>query len=153
YILAPVRQSYESARETNQHRLMPLKNQRLLLLEQKKQKQVEIHEWENQKMPEPFRTSARQENREKLGTAEPFISFYQSIDFVKGVTAEQKQRIEGALYASGILDALVSSNGLALASDLQILPTPVFFGSTLADYLVVSPETPVKLQPLVADVI
>lgn len=153
YILAPVRQSYESARDTNQHRLMPLKNQRLLLLEQKNQKQVEIHEWENQKMPEPFRTSARQENREKLGTTEPFISFYQSIDFVKGVTAEQKQRIEGALYASGILDALVSSKGLALASDLQILPTPVFFGSTLADYLVVSPETPVKLQPLVADVI
>lgn len=153
YVLAPLRQSYEAARESNQSQLLPLKNQRQFLLEQKQQKQAEIKEWENQKTPKPFQTVERQKNREKLNEQGTYLSFYQGVDFAKGVPAEQRRKIEGALYASGILDALVSPDGLTLASDQKILPQPFYFGSTLADYLIVSPETPPALQSLVADVI
>ena len=153
YILEPIRQSYELAREESQHQIIPLKNKRMRLLEKQKEKINERLEWENKKTPEPFQTADRQKNRERLNKRGSYVSFYQSVDFIKEVTVEQQQRIEGALYASGILDSVVSSEGLTLASDLQILPKPVFFGSTLADYLIVSPETPTQLQPLVADVI
>ncbi|MFZ2670271.1 MAG: hypothetical protein WAX53_00755, partial [Enterococcus aquimarinus] len=84
--LEPIRQSYELAREENQHQIIPLKNKRMRLLEKQKEKINERLEWENKKTPEPFQTADRQKNRERLNKRGSYVSFYQSVEFIMEVT-------------------------------------------------------------------
>lgn len=57
------------------------------------------------------------------------------------------------MFASGLLDSLISTEGLLLADDSQILPKPKFFTTTLSDFLTVNQEIDPILQPLVADIL
>lgn len=96
-------------------------------------KQREIIEWLKEKDPVPVRTAAASSYRSNLkNDAYPL---YSCIDFQEHVQEEECNRIEGALLESGILDALVSDKHLQLQGDRQILPQPLFFKTTLLDYL------------------
>lgn len=152
-ILEPVRQSYEIARSQNQQAMVPLSTRLEELEEQQKEKEQAIVEWQAQKMPEPTRRTTRQANRQQISAELAYLSFYQAVDFLDTVPQEERDKLEGALYASGILDALISNKGLVLADDLQILPRPEFFASTLADYLKVNKEIAEQLQPLMVDIL
>lgn len=123
------------------------------LEEQQKEKEQFIIEWQAQKMPEPTRRSTRQVNRKQFPAELTYLSFYQGVDFLDTVPQEERDKLEGALHASGILDALISNEGLVLADDLQIVPRPEFFASTLTDYLKVNEEIVEQLQPLVVDIL
>jgi uncharacterized protein (TIGR02680 family) len=86
-----------------QHILQPL-------IEEIDKLNAEVEEWENQREPEPERTSEVIKNREKLEQLQiPFLEFYKVVEFAENVTEEEKGRMEDALLKMGILDALVVS--------------------------------------------
>lgn len=114
---------------------------------------VKMDEWRAKKIPEPERSDTRRANREQQLGKKNFTSFYQAVDFHESVTEEERNRLEGALFTSGILDSLVSSEGLSLLDDVQVLPKPQFFTATLQDVLTVNTNLPTVLQTAVADVL
>ncbi|WP_339254329.1 TIGR02680 family protein [Sporosarcina sp. FSL W8-0480] len=71
----------------------------------------------------------------------PFIPFYQAVDFAEGVSAEDKERIESALYDMGVLDALIvpaDHYDYVAENDAVLLPKPVNGkAETLDKYLTV----------------
>ncbi len=152
-VLAPIRESYEEARSQNQASMVPLRTRLTDIEEQQQEAEGAIREWQSQKMPEPKRNQARLANRQQLAKDILYRSFYQSVDFLESVEQGERDNLEGALCASGILDGLISEEGLSLADDLQILPRPKFFASTLADYLCVNDQIEPTLQPIVADIL
>lgn len=152
-VLEPVRQSYEVARSINQQAMVPLITRLTELEAQQQEKEQAISEWQAQKMPEPVRRESRQANRQQISADTSYLNFYQGVDFLETVPQEERDKLEGALHASGILDALISDEGLRVADDLQISPQPQFFAPTLADFLKVNEETASDLQPLVADIL
>lgn len=151
-VLQGLTTSYQQALAQNQTQTIPLENQKQEQQRQIQEKEQAILAWKNKKMPEIPQQKTRKENRAQLFERD-YLPLYQSIDFLESVSPQERNQIEGALYASGILDSLISPAGLQLADDQQILPDPQFFGFTLANYLQVTPEVDIKLQPIVADVL
>lgn len=152
-VIAPLTNSYQEALTANQRETIPLTEQKANDQREKDQKLLEIKEWQNQKIPEIEQRFSRKENRQKLSESTQFTNFYQSVDFRPEIAQENRDRLEGALFASGILDSLISKEGLVVADDIQILPQPKFFTTTLADFLKVQIEVDTDLQPIVADVL
>lgn len=151
-IIAPLTNAYQQALQENQTETIPLVNEKRTHLKTIQEKENEIKEWQNQKMPKVDQRLSREMNRNSL-TDKSYIPFYQSIDFLRGVSQEERNQLEGALYASGILDSLISEEGLHLSDDQQIIPDPKYYASTLADYLEVVPTVDLKLQAIVMDVL
>jgi uncharacterized protein (TIGR02680 family) len=150
-IAEPIHHSFQQALLENQRQRIPVVNRQAELKEQAQEKKAEIRNWQIQKTPEPERTDGRIANRQELTTA--YIPFYQAVDFKKEIDQQLGNKIEGALYASGILDSLIAKEGLTVNEDVQILPNPQFFTTTLADILDIIPDTPQELQSVVADVL
>ncbi|SHF63452.1 SbcC/MukB-like Walker B domain-containing protein [Streptoalloteichus hindustanus] len=63
------------------------------------------------------------------------VPLWALVDFAEGLPPEQANLVEGALLVSGLLDALVTSDGAALAGDLVITAGTPVPGRTLADLL------------------
>lgn len=152
-VIEPLQIHYQEMLAKVQAQQVPLTVHYEELEKNQRKLEKEIEEWQQQKIPEPSRRESRMLNREKLQETNQFISFYQSVDFLEGVPQIEKDCIEGALFASGILDSLISEKGLSLSDDVQIIPQPKFFATTLADYLIVNPTIDQQLQPLIADVL
>ncbi|MEV6929670.1 SbcC/MukB-like Walker B domain-containing protein [Dactylosporangium sp. NPDC051485] len=72
------------------------------------------------------------------------------VDFQPHVTAEQANRIEGALLVSGLLDALVDQDGTAAAGDLTITAERPASGRSLADVLMVEADPAVPADRLMS---
>ncbi|MGL6201331.1 MAG: TIGR02680 family protein [Lachnospiraceae bacterium] len=71
-------------------------------------KRQEIETWEKMTDPTPERPEEVIRNREKLTEAGiDFLEFYKAIDFPVDMAEEQRDRLEEALLAMGILDALI----------------------------------------------
>jgi hypothetical protein len=68
------------------------------------------------------------------------IPLWALVDFSEHLPAAQADRLEGALLVSGLLDALVTPDGHAVAGDLIISPAAAGPGHTLADFLQVEPD-------------
>lgn len=69
---------------------------------------AELEEWKNKKEPEPECSEAVRRNRQLLAEKGiPFLQFYKVIDFSEILSEEQASRLEEALLAMGILDALI----------------------------------------------
>lgn len=152
-IMSPLAASYQEAVGQNQKATNSLRSEQDEWQEIKADKEAEIKEWQAHKIPEIEQRDTRKTNRQQLTEQDTVLHFYKSVDFIKGINEEESDRIEGALYASGILDSLISEAGLTLADDLQILPQPKLLAVTLADFLTVNPEIDKDLQPLVMDVL
>ncbi|MFJ6619914.1 SbcC/MukB-like Walker B domain-containing protein [Kitasatospora sp. NPDC091335] len=73
----------------------------------------------------------------------PGAPLWAVVDFAGHLPAEEAGRLEGALLASGALDAWVSPDGELTAGDVALLPTSACEGPTLADLLVPDPQAPV----------
>lgn len=151
-IIRPLTNAYQQALQENQAETIPLENEKRTHLKSIQEKENEIKAWQNQKMPKVDQRTSREMNRHNL-MDKLYIPFYQSIDFLSGVSQEERNQLEGALYASGILDSLISEEGLHLSDDQQIIPNPKYYASTLADYLEVVPTVDMKLQAIVMDVL
>ena len=68
----------------------------------------ELKQWEAHKEPEPPRSDAVIKNRERLKEAGiPYVEFYKVVEFGKDLEKEVCDRLEEALLAMGILDALI----------------------------------------------
>ena len=68
----------------------------------------ELKQWEARKEPEPPRSDAVIKNRERLKEAGiPYVEFYKVVEFGKDLEKEVCDRLEEALLAMGILDALI----------------------------------------------
>ena len=68
----------------------------------------ELAEWEDQKEPEPARSEAVLKNRERLTEQGiPYQEFYKVIEFDEALDEAACDRLEEALAAMGVLDALV----------------------------------------------
>ncbi|QIK04714.1 hypothetical protein G7Z12_37685 [Streptomyces sp. ID38640] len=59
------------------------------------------------------------------------------VDFAPGLSADQADRLEGALWVAGLLDARVTADGLVCDGDLTLTPDGRVPGRTLADLLAV----------------
>jgi len=63
------------------------------------------------------------------------VPLWALVDFGGHLTAAEADRLEGALLVSGLLDALVTPDGLAVAGDLSLTPASIVPGHSLADLL------------------
>ena len=149
--LLPLKSVFEQANEQILHHIQSTN----VIIEQKESKlrglQVEIETWKNERDPIPARSLIRQENRNHLNESQKQYAFFELIDFKSDITDEQKNILEGTLYSSGMLDALVAKEKLDLADDIQIVANPQLLCSTLADYCEVAADTPGELVELVAE--
>lgn len=149
--LLPLKTVFEQANEQILHHIQSTN----VIIEQKESKlrglQVEIETWKNERDPIPARSLIRQENRNHLNESQKQYAFFELIDFKSDITDEQKNILEGTLYSSGLLDALVAKEKLDLADDIQIVANPQLLCSTLADYCEVAADTPGELVELVAE--
>ena len=69
------------------------------------------------------------------------IPLWALVDFAGHMTAAEADRLEGALLVSGLLDALVTPDGRAVAGDLAVTPAAVARGHTLGDLLEIESGT------------
>lgn len=153
YVLQPVRQAYEmSVQLVQSERLAAEQKLKQNQLQQEEIKK-EINEWELSKIAEPPSSSTRKEHRMKWGMDDQWIPFYRAVDFKTEVSEEMKNQIEGALFASGILDAVLTDQSLDLSDDCQILPDPQLLALTLSDYLEVSSNLSPNMQELTANIL
>lgn len=153
-VLAPIREAYQRTLAHNQEETIPLEQSAHQLEEETVMLDSQIAEWEQAKMPEPGRSEGRKEHREKLlGGEDSWTAFYEAVDFKEDVTEELRNHLEGALYSSGILDAVIAHDRLTMEDDVQILPAPHFFTETLANYLTVNSLLAPKLQELTTDIL
>ncbi|KGL41339.1 TIGR02680 family protein [Listeria newyorkensis] len=115
--------------------LLPLEAEMNSLEVEIKHQESERQAWQEQREPEPLRSIASTKFREQLvANASPF---YDCVDFREELSEEQRNRIEGALLDSGILDALVTEDFLALEGDRQLIPVPLTPDKkALTEYLV-----------------
>lgn len=74
---------------------------------------------------------------------------WELVDFAEHLSAADADQLEGALLVSGLLDALVTPDGRAVAGDLTIVPAAPASGRTLADLLRVEPEPAVEAGDVV----
>jgi hypothetical protein len=81
--------------------------------------------------PPPWRTRQQDDG----------IPLWSLVDFSEHLPADHADRLEGALLVSGLLDALVTRDGRAVAGDLVITPAKAATGRTLADFLVIDPDS------------
>ncbi|MDQ0163621.1 uncharacterized protein (TIGR02680 family) [Bacillus alveayuensis] len=76
-----------------------------------KEKKLELEEWKQKKDPEPPRHVLTIEARKELEEKRiPFVPFYQAVEFHDDVSEDLRERVESALYATGLLDALIVPN-------------------------------------------
>ncbi|EAE8346593.1 TIGR02680 family protein [Listeria monocytogenes] len=101
-------------------------------------KELEQKAWQEKREPEPSRSEASSKFREYLHAQKKDIyPFYDCVDYRKEIPEEVKNKLEGALLESGIVDALVANEKLELDGDKQLIPSPLKDGKvTLADYLI-----------------
>jgi hypothetical protein len=65
------------------------------------------------------------------------------VDFREDVDDEVRNRVEGALLVSGLLDAVVTADGRARTGDVVLSGEVAIDGASVADVLVVEPDSPV----------
>ncbi|XVV00844.1 SbcC/MukB-like Walker B domain-containing protein [Actinosynnema sp. CA-248983] len=69
------------------------------------------------------------------------VPLWALVDFAEGLSPDEADRLEGALLVSGLLDALVTQDGSALAGDLVLTAGASAPGLTLADLLRLEPSS------------
>ncbi|MCB5951107.1 TIGR02680 family protein [Enterococcus sp. BWT-B8] len=113
-----------------------------------------IKRWEKEEKPLPVRSEARKINRETLRESNAVcLPFFEAVDFKKSISEPLKNKLEGALASSGILDSLISADELILSDDLKLTPNPQFFHATLADHMEVISDLPKDIEQLTADIL
>lgn len=104
--------------------------------EKKKEKLAELAERKAQQDPEPGRHPATKEARKTLAEQRvKYAPLYEVIEFQPDISSDIQKRIESALIATGMLDALVTEKEVPIRHDRILIPNPNMLAHTLADYL------------------
>lgn len=137
-ILKPLYKVINEEEQRLTRKIIPIDSELDLLKAKINGKELEKKEWLEKREPEPLRSEASSKFRECLRAQKKGVyPFYDCVDYRNEVTEEIKNKIEGALLESGIMDALVSNEKLELDGDKQLIPHPLKTDrSTLADYLI-----------------
>lgn len=152
-VLSSVTVAYQDALKREHLALVPLEASFKEIQVKITNTQMEIEEWLAQKIPEPRRNEGRKNNRQNWDETVEYVLFYQGVDFKESVSENERNRVEGALFASGILDSVISEGKLQLADDLMIKPNPQLITSTLAEVLTVNSNLSSNLQNQVLNVL
>lgn len=100
------------------------------------EKNRQMTQLKQQKMIEPGRFEGTSLHREDLkGRGVAAVPFYEAVEFQDGVTEGEKSRIEAVLNQTGILDSLITADGITPSEDSVLVPEPLLMTQTLADYL------------------
>lgn len=136
----PARQAYQSIQRDIAERIASLKQEIKNLEEELLRKQSELNDWKEKKDPEPERHPDTEETRRRLTEQGiPYVPFFAAVEFADHVDDADKERLEAALSAMGILDALIIPEKMQMQihpeNDRILRPQPKLFGHTLADWL------------------
>jgi len=139
-LLEPVRRAHQQIQGVIAGNLARMYHQIELLDKQLADKQVELASWRDRKDPEPERHPDTAETRRKLREQGiPHIPFYAAVEFAAHVPDADKERLEAALSAMGVLDALIIPEKMQPLVrpeyDRVLRPEPKLFAHTLADWL------------------
>lgn len=66
-----------------------------------------------------------------------------AVDFAPDLPESQRGLVEGALLTAGLLDAWISTEGKLTRGDLHLVPGRPLTGPSLADVLIVDPDSPI----------
>ncbi|GAB3798024.1 TIGR02680 family protein [Virgibacillus kimchii] len=122
------------------------------LEEELAEKHAELQEWKQKKDPEPDADPLTKEARKTL--ADKGISYtplYAAVEFRDHVDEAWRKRIEAALIDSGMLNALIVEEDIAVEHDRVLTPAPHMMAHTLADYLKPDVDQDSKLPADVVD--
>lgn len=154
-VMEPFRRAFLNFEQKQREILAQLNFENKQLSEAIREKENELSEWLKKKDPEPETDSLTQEARQQLREkGVSFIPFYQAVEFQEHVEPDMQKRVEAALLDSGLLDALLTEEEVAITYDRTIRPNPQLFAHTLADVLKPDlPEDSAIPARLVADVL
>ncbi|GGA66841.1 TIGR02680 family protein [Ornithinibacillus halotolerans] len=136
------------------HEKIATKNSKLTELKSKMvQKEIELSTWKQKRDPEPpnQQEATREARKLLLQNGQPFVAFYEAVEFQEHVTEEVRKRIEAALLDSGVLDALITDPYTQINHDRVIIPQPNMMAHTLADYLIPDLAEDSTISPVLVD--
>lgn len=129
-------ESLDDYRETVRIQLVDSNNHLKQLDEAIEEKNTKMTLLKKQKMIEPGRSEGTSLHREVLkGKGIQAVPFYEAVEFLDGVTEEEKSRIEAVLKHTGILDSLITGDEMTPVEDSVLVSNPQLMTQTLADYL------------------
>lgn len=142
-VQAPVADAYQEAALALHRARVEKEHERRQHLAAKEEFLRQYREWQARKEPEPPRSETREASRRRRRAAgEQGAPLYAACEFRPDLPEETRAALEAALQQAGLLDAWITGNGLALASDEEevwIEPRPQLLAYTLADYLIPTP--------------
>lgn len=143
-VLEHIRKDYSSFQENLNKELYEEKSKKADAEKKAVSKKEEINEWREKKDPEPLREAKVINNRKRLREEGiPNIPFYKAVDFIEGLSEDNKGRIEEALLDMGMLDALIIPKAYREkvmekdreGADKYIFPEPKFLVHELSEFL------------------
>lgn len=124
----PFQEKYEQVKEAYESKKRDYAHQIKLVNREIAEKEKELKEWKELKEPEPSRHQDTIEARKELeAKGIDFIPLYRAVEFHDAVEEEDKERLEAALHAAGLLDALIVSGqaDLLVKSDKILKANPL----------------------------
>ncbi len=102
------RAAFEAVEQELKEVLFEEGRRRQTLLQELQRIRQELQEWRDRKDPEPECSPETLRSRQLLAEKKiPYLQFYKAVDFGEGLEEKQASRLEEALLAMGILDALI----------------------------------------------
>ncbi|WP_368646228.1 TIGR02680 family protein [Alkalibacterium putridalgicola] len=133
---APIREAVSAFESENLRTLAELETRKNAEQQLKNERERELSEWKNKKDPDPNTHPLTKEARKKLkdqGVAA--VPLYNTVEFHEGVSETTQKRLEAALIETGLLDALITAEGIEIEHDRVLQPAPQMMAYTLADLL------------------
>ncbi|UAC48716.1 TIGR02680 family protein [Bacillus aquiflavi] len=135
-VKSPFREAFLAFEEAERKKRAALMFQKERLEEQKRNKEEELEQWRKKKDPEPEMAEETKAARKELQLkGHAFIPLYAAVEFQDHVPQDVRQLIEGVLFETGLLNALVMNEEVNVVYDRVLMANPVLLQMTLADYL------------------
>ncbi len=155
-VMMPMQEAFDGANADIERRRADANHHKGQLEQAKSERLRELAQWQNQREPEPPRSQARIKARNRrIEEQEEGVKgapLYALCEFHPKVDERTRAALETALHQAGVLDAWVSPEWWGLGAktktsdtlhadeeDVFIQPNPLFFGETLAEYLMPTP--------------
>ncbi|SFC09454.1 TIGR02680 family protein [Alkalibacterium subtropicum] len=135
-IEAPIRDAVSAFESDKLRTLAELETRKNAEQQLKNDRESELSEWKNRKDPDPDTHPLTKEARIKLkDQGIRAVPLYNAVEFHEGVPEATQNRLEAALIETGLLDALITAEGIEVEHDRVLRPDPQLMAYTLADFL------------------
>ncbi|MDC3418473.1 TIGR02680 family protein [Aquibacillus salsiterrae] len=132
----PFRQAVFAFEQQKRQTLSQLEFDRNQVIAQIEEKQQDLQEWKMKKDPEPdIHPETKLARKQLTDNGVAYVPFYAAVEFQDHVELDVQKRIEAAVLDSGMLDALITEENVAIMHDRVFTPAPNMMAFTLADYL------------------